>query len=92
VRRETPAYEYGFNVGDEILAIDDYRVTADLWEDRLTRYRPEDRASILIARREKLRRIDVVFGSEPPKVWKLEVDPEASEEQRARFDQWIGAN
>ncbi len=92
VRRETPAYEHGFNVGDEILAIDDYRVAADQWKDRLTRYRPADSASILIARREKLRRIDVVFGSEPPKVWKLEVDSEATEEQKARFQRWIGAN
>jgi hypothetical protein len=58
----------------------------------LTRYRPEDRASILIARREKLRRIDVVFGNEPSKVWTLEVDSEATEEQKARFERWIGGN
>jgi predicted metalloprotease with PDZ domain len=91
VHRETPAYEQGFNVGDEILAIDDYRVAAERWKDRLTRYRPEDRASILVARREKLRRIDVVFGSQPPKVWKLEVDSEATEEQKARFERWLRA-
>ena len=28
VRRETPAYEAGFDVSDEIVAIGDYRVTA----------------------------------------------------------------
>lgn len=89
VRRETPGYHHGFNVGDEILAVEDYRVSADGWKERLEQYKPSDRASILIARREKLRRIDVVFGTEPKKVWQLEVDPDATEEQKERLKTWL---
>ena len=92
VRRETPGYEYGLNVGDEILAIDDYRVSADRWKDRLTRYRPKDEATLLIARRDKLMRIDVVFGEEPAKVWNLEVDPDATEEQKSRLESWLASS
>ena len=92
VRRQTPGYEYGFNVGDEILAIDEYRVIPAQLEDRLTRYRPQDKASILIARREKLIRIDVVFGEKPPERWKLEAHPDATEEQKARLGKWLEGN
>jgi predicted metalloprotease with PDZ domain len=92
VRRETPAYEHGFNVGDEILAIDDYRVTAGKLEDRLTRYRPQDQASILIARREKLLRIEVAFGKKPPEQWKIEAHPDATAEQKARLTNWLAGS
>ena len=40
VKRDTPAYEAGLNVEDEILAIDDYRVPPDGIEGRLKFYRP----------------------------------------------------
>ncbi len=92
VRRQTPGYEYGFNVGDEILAIDDYRVNPTGLEDRLTRYRPRDKASILIARREKLIRIDLEFGEKPPELWKIEAHPDATEEQKARLGEWLKGN
>ncbi len=72
VRRETPGYQAGLNVDDEILAIDDYRVRADRWESRLEQYRPGDRVSMLVARREQLMRVEVQLGTEVPKVWRLE--------------------
>ena len=45
VRRDTPAYAAGFNVGDEILAIDDYRVRANRWNRRLRLFRAGETAS-----------------------------------------------
>lgn len=88
VPRQTPGWEYGFNVDDEILAVDDYRVLPQQWEARLAQYRPGERATVLVARREHLQRLPVTFGSEPSKRWQLEVHPEASAEQRARFAAW----
>ena len=54
VRRGTPAYDAGVNVDDEILAIGDYRVRPEGWEARLDAYRPGDRVTLLVARREHL--------------------------------------
>ena len=65
VRRGTPGYEAGFNVGDEILAIGDYRVGPEAWRQRLDLYRAGDAVTILVARRERLMRLDARFG-EPP--------------------------
>jgi predicted metalloprotease with PDZ domain len=72
VRRGTPGYEAGLNVDDEILALDDYRVRADRLENRLEQYRPGDRVTVLVARREQLIKLDVKLGAEPLKTWRLE--------------------
>jgi predicted metalloprotease with PDZ domain len=88
VKRGTPAYEAGVNVGDEILAIDDYRVPPDGIEARLKFYRPGEKASLLVARRDRLTRLPVTFG-EKPKVRKLEARPDATEEQKAHLAAWL---
>jgi predicted metalloprotease with PDZ domain len=72
VRRGTPGYEAGLNVDDEILAFDEYRVRADRLDTRLEQFRPGDRVSVLVARREQLMRVDVTLGTEPAKTWRLE--------------------
>jgi predicted metalloprotease with PDZ domain len=90
VKRGTPGYAAGFNVGDEILAIGDDRVTADQWSRRMECFRPGEQVSILISRRDRLQRLDATFGQEPPREWGLEAHPQASEAQKARRKQWIG--
>lgn len=89
VKRDTPAWEAGVNVGDELIAVGDYRVAPDGWKDRLKAYRPGHKDSLLVARRERLMRLPIVFGEKPRLVWKLEPDPEATVEQRARLEEWL---
>jgi predicted metalloprotease with PDZ domain len=89
VPRATPAYSAGLNVGDEILAIGDYRVRAEQLSVRLDNYRPGDKVSMLVARREKLMRIELTLGEEPPRLWQLEVRPDATKEQKAHFESWM---
>jgi predicted metalloprotease with PDZ domain len=90
VKRETPAYEAGLNVGDEILAIGDYRVPPDGLEARLKQYRPKEKTTLLVARRERLTRLPVTFGEKPRPRWKLEPLPNATAEQKAHLDAWLG--
>ena len=89
IRRDTPAAEAGLNVDDEILAIGDYRVRADRLENRLEQYRPGDRVTLLVARREQLLRLPLTFGTEPPRAWRLEVNPSASESQQGSRVRWL---
>ena len=89
VQRGSPADLAGINVDDEILAIDDFRVRADRFENRLEQYRPGDRVSVLVARREQLLKVDVPLASEPVKSWRLEVSPNATETQRRNLDAWL---
>lgn len=89
VRRGTPAEAAGVNVDDEILGIDEYRVRPDQWDARMDAYRPGDRVSLLVARRERLVRLDATLGSEPARAWRLEVDPSATPAARERLHAWL---
>ncbi len=91
VRRGTPAFAAGVNVDDEILAIGDYRVPPQGLEDRLKVYRPGDKLSLLVSRRDKLMRLEATAGQKPnEEAWLLEVDPGASDEQKAHLAAWLG--
>ncbi|MCA1586726.1 MAG: PDZ domain-containing protein [Acidobacteria bacterium] len=88
IRRGTPVHDAGLNADDEILAIDDVRVRADGLTARLEQYKPGETVTVLVARRDRLTRIPVTLGTEPGRAWRLEVVPDASEEQKQRLASW----
>ena len=90
VRRGTPAFDSGVNVDDEIVALGGFRVQPDQWDRRLEAFSPGDTAPLLVARRERLITLDVTFKAEPARPWRLEPDPRASDEARARLASWLG--
>jgi predicted metalloprotease with PDZ domain len=89
VLRGAPAHDAGLNVDDEILAIDDFRVRADQLAGRMDLYAPGDKVSLLVARRDALRTVDVTLGTEPASAWRLEVDPASTEAQARRRASWL---
>jgi predicted metalloprotease with PDZ domain len=90
VRRDTPAYESGINVDDEILAIDDLRVRADGLAGRMDQYRAGDTVRVLVARRDRLMTLPVTLGADPGRPWRLQVKPDATTEQQQRLTAWLG--
>jgi predicted metalloprotease with PDZ domain len=89
VRRGTPGFEAGFNVDDEVLALGDFRVRPEQWDSRMEQYKAGERLSVLVARRDRLVRLEATLAAEPKK-WRLEPRPDASEEQKARLRAWLG--
>ena len=85
VRRGTPGIDAGLNVDDEIIAVDDVRVRADGWAARLGQYKPGDKVSLTIARRDRMMKLDVTLGADPGRPWRLEALPNATPEQAARL-------
>jgi predicted metalloprotease with PDZ domain len=90
VRRHTPGYDAGFNVDDEIIAIDEYRVRPDQWEQRLAHYPPSRTAEVLIARRDQLVRLPVTFGADPGNAWRLRLRPNLTPAQQTALRAWLG--
>lgn len=90
VRRHTPGYDAGFNVDDEIIAIDEYRVRPDQWEQRLAHYPPSRTAEVLIARRDHLLRLPVTFGADPGNAWRLRLRPNLTPAQQTALRAWLG--
>jgi predicted metalloprotease with PDZ domain len=86
--RESPAFESGLSVDDELIAIDDFRVKPDQLSQRLENYRPGDKISVLVARRDQLTRVAITLGQEP-KPWQLEIRPDAAGEQKQHLEAWL---
>ena len=81
-------YEVDLNFDDEIVPSTS-RVRANQLDARMEQYIPGDRVSILVARRDRLMRLDGRLGAEPLRAWVLEVDPGASTAQRRLLDLWL---
>jgi predicted metalloprotease with PDZ domain len=89
IPRGTPAFDAGLDVDDEIVAIGDYRVRADQLTARLENYRPGDQVSLLVARRDKVLRLNLTLG-ETPTAWQLVLKADASAAQKRHLDDWLG--
>jgi predicted metalloprotease with PDZ domain len=89
IPRGMPAAESGLNVDDEIIAIGDFRVRPDQLAQRLENYRPGDKVSLLVARRDLLLRLDLTLAEEPAR-WQLELRPETSGKQKRNLAKWLG--
>jgi len=85
----TPARDAGVNVDDEIVAIGGYRVRPGQLEELIALYRPGDRISLLVARRERLLRLELTLGVAPGRRWTVEVDPNVTPEQKAHLKAWL---
>lgn len=88
IPRETPAYDSGLSADDEVLAIDEFRVRADQLSQRLENYKPGDKVSILVARRDQLMRFPLTLGQQPAKA-QLEIRADATEAQKHNLEQWL---
>jgi predicted metalloprotease with PDZ domain len=89
LRRDAPAYAAGFNVDDEILAVDGYRVRPEGWPSHLENYRPGTTVEVLIARRDKLMTLQLPLVAGKPQSWTLEARPDATPEQKAHLKAWL---
>jgi predicted metalloprotease with PDZ domain len=91
VLRDSPAFESGLSVDDEIIAIDEFRVRPDQLAQRLENYRPGDKVSVLVARRDQLMRHPLTL-TEEPKRWQLELLPGATSSQKQHLEKWLASS
>jgi predicted metalloprotease with PDZ domain len=85
-----PAAAAGILPGDELLAIDDERITLDSLDDRLRRLRPGDTVSLLLARRGRIRTVDLVLARARPVTYELGLSPGFGARQLRRLESWLG--
>ena len=84
---ESPATEAGLNPDDEILAINDYRVSGsvDSW---VNKFKIGDEVDFLVARGGRLLRLPVTLAPRPNNTWRLTTDRKPSDEQKERLKSW----
>jgi predicted metalloprotease with PDZ domain len=88
VAPDSPAYKAGINVGDEIIALDGFRVGGNL-KKRLDQLQIGDSTELLLARRGKLQRIKVELASDDSIEWKLKLIAKPNKKQAKQLDNWL---
>jgi predicted metalloprotease with PDZ domain len=91
VPRGTPAFDAGLNAGDEIIAIDNLRVTPAQYVRRLEALPAGRDVRVLIARRETLETLTLRVVDPPAPMWDLRVAASASSTQRAHLASWLSS-
>ena len=80
----SPAWVAGLSVGDDVLAIDGYRVTATSLDTRLSDRGPGDEVRMTIFRREKLLELRVKLAARPADTYRIEkIEPDKEKKSNA---------
>ena len=85
-----PAYHADISPGDEIIALDGFRVSKESIGERLIGRSPGERVTLTTFRRDELREVDITLGQRPHN--RVEITPmaTATAEQRAVYEGWLG--
>jgi predicted metalloprotease with PDZ domain len=86
----SPAERAGLYAGDEIIAVDGFKVTESGLGDRLAARRPGDTVRLTLFRRDELREVPVVLGEAPKDKFEIVPAPGATESEKAFYRAWLG--
>ncbi|MBI4394178.1 MAG: M61 family metallopeptidase [Euryarchaeota archaeon] len=79
----------GLSPGDEILAVNDLRVTDKTLADRITEYAAGHAVEVRFFRRDELLGAKVVLGERPPDKYKIVKRKDADATAKAIYAQWL---
>lgn len=86
----SPAYEQGLNSGDQIIALDNRRVTKDFFEARLAEKKPGELANLTIFRLDDLSLLPIKLGGFIDEPYRILVLEKASSLQKQIYQSWLG--
>lgn len=91
VFRDSPAYNDGLNVNDEILALDDVRVTAntEIFSRLISSKKPNDKVKFTIIRDGLVKNVEVTLTSNPNKTLKVQRLSSVTGEQDKLYRRWL---
>ncbi|TAD98760.1 MAG: M61 family peptidase [Bacteroidetes bacterium] len=90
VTKGESAYEYGLNVNDEILAIDNFRMgNRTFMAQYLQGKKRGDKIKVLVARDMNLQTIEVVLMGSNANIYSLSRVPNPSESQQLVYNKWL---
>ncbi|HEY3581603.1 MAG TPA: PDZ domain-containing protein, partial [Pyrinomonadaceae bacterium] len=90
VRAGAPAYEQGLNAGDQIVAMDNMRVTRDSLIARLAQKKPGDLINLTIFRFDDLSTLLIKLGARTEGAYSIKPLPTQTEQQKQIYRAWLG--
>ncbi len=92
VNASSPAYQAGIDPGDELLALEGIRVSAEQLNDRLKDYAPGEDIVLTLFHEDHLRTVSVTLAPPQPHHHSLIPLPNPSPIQQKNFEGWLGTS
>ena len=89
VTPDSPAYEAGIQTDDELIAVNDFRLSGEL-SKRLEQFEVGAPVEVLLSRRGQLLRVDVTPIVENEFDWNLDFLEAPNERQEKLLQSWLG--
>jgi predicted metalloprotease with PDZ domain len=86
----SPAYEQGLNAGDQIVAMDNMRVTREFFNARMAEKKPGDLVSLTIFRFDDLSTLFIKLSDRRAGTYRIVPLPNATEAQKRIYRSWLG--
>jgi predicted metalloprotease with PDZ domain len=86
----SPAYDQGLNAGDQIVALDNMRVTRDFFNARIAEKKPGDVLNLTIFRFDDLSTLLIKLGERREGTYRIVPLPTPTETQRRVYRSWLG--
>lgn len=90
VEANSPAQHSGIDAGDELLAINGFRVSADQLNERLKDYQLGDAIQLTLFHQDELRTCSVTLAEPPANQFKVLPVEQPSPTQKQNFQGWLG--
>ncbi|MBV6625839.1 MAG: M61 family metallopeptidase [Rivularia sp. (in: Bacteria)] len=90
VESDSPAQIAGIDAGDELLAIDGIKVTANQLSERLQDYQPQDNIEITVFHQDELRSYSVTLAEPRANKYRVAAVENLSMAQKENFNQFLG--
>ncbi|MBD2057687.1 M61 family metallopeptidase [Oculatella sp. FACHB-28] len=92
VEAGSPAHQVGIDPGDELLAIDGLRVTAEQLSDRLKDYQPNQVIHLTFFHQDELLTHPIQLAAPRPSRYQIKAIENPSKTQQNNFSGWLGAS
>ena len=84
------AYEQGLNTGDEIIALNGWRVTLDQFNKRMAEKKPGESITLTLFRAEELRTLDIKLGGRVDLDYRILAMANPTPSQQSLYQAWMG--
>jgi len=86
----SPAYDQGLNSGDQIVALNNMRVTKEFFDARMLEKKPGDLINLTIFRFDDLSTLLIKLGGRTEGTYRIVAMPNQSEAQKKIYRSWLG--
>jgi predicted metalloprotease with PDZ domain len=87
----TPAYNSGLYAGDQIVAVDGYRVNLEGFNARVLERKPNEEVRVAVFRGDELRTLGVRLGARPEESYRIAPVKSPTPQQTRLYETWLAA-